>query len=87
MQSLVLNSLYIGEGSDSSWVIKKMLTINGSLRIGVHKLGTFFGIHVSSTPVNLIYSVILIAMGQVRTKIHFLYITIHFELYVTDYNT
>nr|XP_043615093.1 uncharacterized protein LOC122587083 [Erigeron canadensis] len=66
VKSLALNSLYIGEGSDSSGVITKMLTINGSLRIGVHNPATFFGIHVSSTPVNLIYSEIVIATGQLK---------------------
>ncbi|PWA98327.1 late embryogenesis abundant protein, LEA-14 [Artemisia annua] len=71
MKSLVLNSLYIGEGSDSSGVITKMLTINGSLRIGVHNPGTFFGIHVSSTPVNLIYSEIVIATGQVLVVVNY----------------
>ncbi|XP_076921387.1 uncharacterized protein LOC143582784 [Bidens hawaiensis] len=43
-----------------------MLTINGTLRLGVHNPATFFGIHVSSTPVNLIYSEIVIATGQLK---------------------
>ncbi|KAI3761558.1 hypothetical protein L1987_51978 [Smallanthus sonchifolius] len=66
VKSLAVNSLFIGEGSDSSGVITKMLTINGSLRLGVHNPATFFGIHVSSTPVNLVYSEIVIATGQLK---------------------
>ncbi|KAK1434114.1 hypothetical protein QVD17_11032 [Tagetes erecta] len=66
VKSLAVNSLYIGEGSDSSGVITKMLTINGSLRLGVHNPATFFGIRVSSTPVNLVYSEIVIATGQLK---------------------
>ncbi|MFS8000181.1 hypothetical protein Hanom_Chr12g01175321 [Helianthus anomalus] len=68
VKSLAMNSLFIGEGSDSSGVITKMLTINGSLRLGVHNPASFFGIHVSSSPVNLIYSEIVVATGQVRTN-------------------
>ncbi|KAK9066245.1 hypothetical protein SSX86_013566 [Deinandra increscens subsp. villosa] len=66
VKSLAVNSLYIGQGSDSSGVITKLLTINGSLRLGVRNPATFFGIHVSSTPVNLVYSEIVIATGQLK---------------------
>lgn len=64
-QSLTVNNIYSGEGADSSGVPTKMLTLNSSLRIGVYNPATFFGIHVSSTPINLIYSEIPIATGQV----------------------
>lgn len=73
-QSLAVNNLFVGQGSDSSGVITKLLTINGSLRLGVHNPATFFGIRVSSTPVNLVYSEIVIATGQVTTKANMLYI-------------
>ncbi|XP_076894193.1 uncharacterized protein LOC143546398 [Bidens hawaiensis] len=66
VKSLAVNSLFIGEGSDASGVITKMLTINGTLRLGVRNPATFFGIHVSSKPVNLIYSEIVIATGQLK---------------------
>ncbi|KAI3759681.1 hypothetical protein L6452_07676 [Arctium lappa] len=66
VKSLAVNSLYVGEGSDSSGVITKMLTINGSLRLGIHNPATFFGIHVSSSPVNLIYSEVVIVTGQLK---------------------
>ncbi|GMP34874.1 hypothetical protein CsSME_00007565 [Camellia sinensis var. sinensis] len=65
VKSLVVNNIYIGEGSDFTGVPTKMLTMNGSLRIGVYNPATFFGIHISSTPINLLYSAITVATGQV----------------------
>lgn len=62
---MTVNNIYGGEGADSTGVPTKMLTLNSSLRIGVYNPATFFGIHVSSTPINLIYSEIPIAIGQV----------------------
>ncbi|KAJ6415966.1 hypothetical protein OIU84_004708 [Salix udensis] len=64
--SLVVNNFYVGEGSDSSGVPTKMLTLNGSLRMSVYNPATIFGIHVSSTPINLVYSEIPIATGQLK---------------------
>ncbi|KAL7222177.1 hypothetical protein ACSBR1_023982 [Camellia fascicularis] len=66
VKSLVVNNIYIGEGSDFTGVPTKMLTMNGSLRIGVYNPATFFGIHISSTPINLLYSEITVATGQLR---------------------
>lgn len=66
VKSLAVNNLYIGTGSDFTGVPTKMLTMNGSLRLSVYNPATFFGIHVSSTPVNLINSDIVVATGQVR---------------------
>ncbi|KAJ6327571.1 hypothetical protein OIU78_014441 [Salix suchowensis] len=66
VKSLVVNNFYVGEGSDSSGVPTKMLTLNGSLRMSVYNPATIFGIHVSSTPINLVYSEIPIATGQVQ---------------------
>ncbi len=68
LQSLAVSNLYVGEGSDSTGVITKMLTVNGSLKMNIYNPATLFGIHVSSTPVNLIYSEITVATGQVRNK-------------------
>ncbi|KAJ6704335.1 LATE EMBRYOGENESIS ABUNDANT PROTEIN GROUP 2 [Salix viminalis] len=66
VKSLVVNNFYVGEGSDSSGVPTKMLTLNGSLRMSVYNPATIFGIHVSSTPINLVYSEIPIATGQLK---------------------
>ncbi|KAJ4834650.1 hypothetical protein Tsubulata_035070 [Turnera subulata] len=66
VKSLTVSNFYIGEGLDYSGVPTKMLTVNGSLRISVYNPATIFGIHVSSTPINLIYSEIAIATGQLK---------------------
>lgn len=66
VRSLAVNNFYIGEGSDFSGVVTKMMTVNGSLRIGVYNPATFYGIHVSSTPISLIYSDITVASGQLK---------------------
>lgn len=69
MQSLTVSNVYVGEGSDFSGVPTKMLTVNGSLRFTVHNPASIFGIHVSSTPINLLYSDISVATGQVRNSL------------------
>ncbi|KAF5194016.1 late embryogenesis abundant protein, group [Thalictrum thalictroides] len=66
VKSLTVNNFYFGEGSDFTGVPTKMLTSNCSLKLSVHNPGTFFGIHVSSTPVNLMYSDITVATGQLK---------------------
>ncbi|CAK9185687.1 unnamed protein product [Ilex paraguariensis] len=65
VKSLVVNNVYVGVGSDLSGVPTKMLTVNSSLRMTIYNPATFYGIHVSSTPVNLVYSKITVATGQV----------------------
>lgn len=66
LQSMTVHNVYFGEGSDTTGVPTKLLTINCSLRITVHNPATFFGIHVSSSPINLMYSQIAVASGQVK---------------------
>ncbi|XWS20283.1 hypothetical protein CRYUN_Cryun31cG0087600 [Craigia yunnanensis] len=66
VKSLAVHNFYVGEGSDFSGVPTKMLTVNGSLKLSVYNPATIFGIHVSSNPINLIYSKIPVATGQVR---------------------
>ncbi|KAL8139443.1 hypothetical protein V2J09_005464 [Rumex salicifolius] len=63
-QSLTVSTFIVQEGTDFSGVPTKMLTVNASLRITIHNPATFFGIHVTSTPINLLYSKISVATGQ-----------------------
>lgn len=65
-QSLAVHNFYFGEGSDITGVPTKMLTMNCSMRMSVYNPATFFGIHVSSTTISLMYSDIAVATGQVR---------------------
>ncbi|KAG6662251.1 uncharacterized protein LOC122304983 [Carya illinoinensis] len=66
VKSLTVHNFYFGEGSDSTGVPTKMLTVNCSVKMSVYNPATFFGIHVSSAPVKLMYSEIAVATGQLR---------------------
>ncbi|XP_043703537.1 uncharacterized protein LOC122653673 [Telopea speciosissima] len=65
-KSLAVSNFYFGEGSDMTGVPTKMLTVNCSLKMSVYNPATFFGIHVSSSPVDLIYSEMTVATGQLK---------------------
>ncbi|PWA99323.1 Late embryogenesis abundant protein, LEA-14 [Artemisia annua] len=64
MQSWKVNNFYYGEGSDNTGVSTKLLTINCTVKMNIHNPATFFGIHVSSTSLNLLYSRIVVGRGQ-----------------------
>ncbi|XP_075503687.1 uncharacterized protein LOC142541036 [Primulina tabacum] len=66
VRSLSVNNLYIGSGADFTGVPTNMLNLNGSLRISIYNPATFYGIHVSATPVNLIYTDVVVATGQLK---------------------
>lgn len=66
LQSLTVHNFYVGEGSDLTGVPTKMLTTNCSVKMTVYNPATYFGIHVSSKSVNLMYSEIAVATGEVR---------------------
>lgn len=66
VKSLALHNIYVGEGLDLSGVPTKLLTVNGSLRMDIYNPATFFGIHVSASPVNLMFSEIKVAAGQFK---------------------
>ncbi|KAK8524929.1 hypothetical protein V6N13_015927 [Hibiscus sabdariffa] len=66
VRSFAVHNVFVGEGSDFSGVPTRMLTINGTLKMSVYNPATIFGIHVSSNPVNLAYSEITVATGQLK---------------------
>ncbi|KAK4780413.1 hypothetical protein SAY87_016519 [Trapa incisa] len=66
VRSFVVNNFYVGEGSDSSGVVTKMVTLNGTLRMNIYNPAPLFGIHVSSSPVDLVFSEITVATGQLK---------------------
>lgn len=67
VKSLTVHNFYFGEGADMTGVPSKMLTVNCSVRMTVHNPATFFGIHVSSKAVDLMYSEIAVATGELET--------------------
>ncbi|KAK4430833.1 hypothetical protein Salat_0845000 [Sesamum alatum] len=66
VKSLRVNNLYYGEGSDRTGVPTKFLSVNCSANIVVYNPARFFGIHVSFRTVNLIYSQITVATGELK---------------------
>lgn len=74
--------MYLGSGADFTGVPTKMLNMNGSLRFSVYNPATFYGIHVSATPVNLVYLDVVVATGQVIYDILFVVLRNAAELIV-----
>ncbi|KAI4381921.1 hypothetical protein MLD38_007939 [Melastoma candidum] len=66
VKSFTAHNFYMGEGSDSSGFVTKMVTLNGTVRLNVYNPATLFGIHVTSSPVDLAFSEITVAMGQLK---------------------
>ncbi|KAL9232088.1 hypothetical protein vseg_007233 [Gypsophila vaccaria] len=66
LKSLAVNNLYVAEATDFSGVPTRVITINATLKIGIYNPATFFGIHVTSTPVSLLYSRIVVATGELQ---------------------
>ncbi|KAK2985321.1 hypothetical protein RJ640_024317 [Escallonia rubra] len=69
VKSLTVNNFYSGEGSDFSGVPTKLLTVNCSVKMVIHNPATFFGIHVSSSSVDLMYTQLKVASGQIALAI------------------
>ncbi|RWW78137.1 hypothetical protein BHE74_00013665 [Ensete ventricosum] len=57
-------TFYTGEGTDSTGVPTKMVTVNCSLKISVFNTAAMFGIHVTSSPINLMFSEITITTEE-----------------------
>ncbi|XP_065848806.1 uncharacterized protein [Euphorbia lathyris] len=66
VKSLTVHNLYFGQGSDMTGVPTKMITTNCSMKMNVYNPATFFGIHVSSVPVKLMFSEIMVASGELK---------------------
>ncbi|KAG4992082.1 hypothetical protein JHK87_025539 [Glycine soja] len=66
VKSFTVHNFLFGEGLDLTGVPTKMLTVNCSVRMTVHNPATFFGIHVSSKAVNLMYSEMTVATGELK---------------------
>ncbi|XP_010503818.1 PREDICTED: uncharacterized protein LOC104780961 [Camelina sativa] len=66
VKTFELHNFYVGDGSDFSGVRTTMLTINGTLRLSIYNPAPVFGVHVSSTPINLFFYELPIATGQLE---------------------
>ncbi|KAH7663361.1 Late embryogenesis abundant protein LEA-2 subgroup domain-containing protein [Dioscorea alata] len=66
IKSVVIESYKVQAGVDLTGVPTKMLSIKSTVKIAFHNPATFFGVHVSSTPLQLYYSDLKIASGQME---------------------
>lgn len=56
----------IQAGSDESGVSTDMISLNSTLKFNYKNTATFFGVHVSSSPVSLYFQQLRIASGDVN---------------------
>lgn len=66
IMSLIVDDFYFGQGSDRTGVPTKFVTVNCTATMSIHNPAKFFGIYVNSNQVDLMYSEITVASGQVR---------------------
>ncbi|KAF2309800.1 hypothetical protein P3X46_021028 [Hevea brasiliensis] len=66
MKSITFEHFSIQAGSDYTGVATDMITVNSTVKMIYRNTGTFFGVHVTSTPVDLSYSEITIASGNLK---------------------
>lgn len=80
VQSIVFESLNIQAGMDGTGVPTKMLSLNSTVRISFRNTATFFGVHVSSTPITLYYYDLKVASGNVSDSLQIFFFYV-FPLY------
>lgn len=69
-QSITLQQLQIQAGSDSTGVATDMITVNSTVKLLYRNTGSFFGIHVMPSPVDLSFSQLTIASGSVSSQLY-----------------
>ncbi|TKY67785.1 hypothetical protein E2542_SST10681 [Spatholobus suberectus] len=67
VKSIVFENLNVQSGNDGTGVPTDMLSLNSTVRILYRNPATFFGVHVTSTPLQLSYYQLTLASGQVPT--------------------
>ncbi|XP_061362442.1 uncharacterized protein LOC133306176 [Gastrolobium bilobum] len=66
VKNIVFENLYVQSGNDGSGVPTDMLSLNSTVRILYTNPATFFGVHVTSTPLQLSYYQLTLASGQMQ---------------------
>nr|TKS16291.1 hypothetical protein D5086_0000025840 [Populus alba] len=66
MKSVTFEQFRIQAGSDSTGVATDMISVNSTVRMTYRNKGTFFGVHVTSTPMDLSYSEITLVPGRIK---------------------
>ncbi|XP_030450124.2 uncharacterized protein LOC115672455 [Syzygium oleosum] len=66
VKNVVFESFNVQAGIDPSGVTTDMLTLNSTVRIVYRNPATFFGVHVTSSPLDLHYFQLHVASGQMK---------------------
>ncbi|KAJ1437830.1 Late embryogenesis abundant protein [Sesbania bispinosa] len=66
IKSIKFDHITVQAGSDATGVATDMITMNSTVKFTYRNTGTFFGVHVTSTPLDLSYSEIVIATGNMK---------------------
>ncbi|KAI3952292.1 hypothetical protein MKW92_047491 [Papaver armeniacum] len=66
MKSIKFEHLLIQAGSDSTGVATEMVSMNSSVKLLFRNTATFFGVHVTSSPLQLSYSDLNLASGSMK---------------------
>lgn len=66
IKSIKFEHVRVQAGSDATGVATDMITVNATVKFTYRNKGTFFGVHVSSTPLDLSYSEIVIGTGNMK---------------------
>ncbi|XP_038987894.1 uncharacterized protein LOC120112466 [Phoenix dactylifera] len=66
MKSITFESFIIQAGTDASMVPTDMATLNSTVKLSFRNTGTFFGVHVTSTPFDLTYNQLTLASGNMN---------------------
>ncbi|KAK6130871.1 hypothetical protein DH2020_035389 [Rehmannia glutinosa] len=64
MKSITFERFVVQAGSDDSGVSTDMISMNSTLKLNFRNTATFFGVHVTSTPLALSYSQLTIGSGN-----------------------
>lgn len=66
MKSISFNEFVVQAGADFSGVSTEMVSMNCTVKLTYRNTATFFGVHVTSTPLDLSYSQLTVATGSIR---------------------
>ncbi|KAL5561285.1 hypothetical protein UlMin_031032 [Ulmus minor] len=66
VENIVFRSFNVQQGNDRTGVPTDMLSLNSTVRILYINPGTFFGVHVTSTPFELFYYQLKVASGRMN---------------------
>ncbi|WCJ31154.1 Late embryogenesis abundant (LEA) hydroxyproline-rich glycoprotein family [Euphorbia peplus] len=66
MKSIVFDRFIVQAGADFSGVATEMVSMNCTVKLTFRNTATFFGVHVSPTPVQLSYSQLTLATGSIK---------------------